>query len=259
MFSQVSVCPQGGRNLGRYTPQGRYNPPGEGCSTVPTLRKPHCWLLGACGEPLPCKAHSQWVEANNGTYFEVKWVRRLSFCSQGGGLCGWHPRADTPLPCPVHAGIHTPCPVYAGIHTPDQCMLGYTPPPAATAADGTHPTGMHSCYIKEISSSVVINGSQKRRSIFIVCWKHFRKTFSHVLKVPLTLSVMLLAITLQSFAYRFLNSLNDSLQNGSQPKIEMDRQHCRSVHAGAHCKWNLRNRAWMTNHFPVENPTYHLH
>ena len=39
-----------------------------------------------------------------------------------------------------------------------QCMLGYTPPlgqthhlgrhppPTATAADGTHPTEMHSCY-----------------------------------------------------------------------------------------------------------------
>ena len=31
-------------------------------------------------------------------------------------------------------GYTAPCPVHAGIH----------PPPAATAADGTHPTGMHS-------------------------------------------------------------------------------------------------------------------
>ena len=46
------------------------------------------------------------------------------------------PRADTP-PRPVHAWINTP---------PAQCMLGYTPPPTATAADGTHPTGMHSCW-----------------------------------------------------------------------------------------------------------------
>ena len=45
------------------------------------------------------------------------------------GVCGWHaPWADTPS-------------------TPTaQCMLGYTPPPVATAADGTHPTTMHSCY-----------------------------------------------------------------------------------------------------------------
>ena len=63
------------------------------------------------------------------------------------------PWADTPLP--VHAGMHTPrqtptipllsacwdthtpCPVHAKIHAP----------PEATAADGTHPTGMHSCSI----------------------------------------------------------------------------------------------------------------
>ena len=53
------------------------------------------------------------------------------------------PQAYTPLgryprqtpPCPVHAGIHTPPsrPVHVGIDM-------------ATAADGTHPTGMHSCF-----------------------------------------------------------------------------------------------------------------
>ena len=49
-----------------------------------------------------------------------------------------HPQADPPSQCmlgytPVHAGIHTPpCPVHAGIDM-------------ATAADGMHPTGMHSC------------------------------------------------------------------------------------------------------------------
>ena len=76
---------------------------------------------------------------------------------------------------PVHAGIHTPLGRHPlGRHPPAQCMLGYTPPPPAqcilgytspcpvhagntppcpvhagihmaTAADGTHPTGLHSC------------------------------------------------------------------------------------------------------------------
>ena len=39
---------------------------------------------------------------------------------------GRHPPGRHPL-CPVHAGINSP------------------PPPMATAVDGTHPTGMHSC------------------------------------------------------------------------------------------------------------------
>ena len=89
----------------------------------------------------------------------------------GGCLPGY-----THTPCPVHAGIHTPpCPVHAGIHThplpsacwdththplPSACWDTHTPcpvhagihtsprqipPKMATAADGTHPTGMHSC------------------------------------------------------------------------------------------------------------------
>ena len=47
---------------------------------------------------------------------------------------------------PLHTGIHP-----LGRHPPAQCMLGYTPPPAqcmlgyGQQADGTHPTGMHSC------------------------------------------------------------------------------------------------------------------
>ena len=51
---------------------------------------------------------------------------------------GQTPPGQTP-PCPVHAGIHTPpCPVYAGIDM-------------ATAADGAHPTGMHSCLVLMIT------------------------------------------------------------------------------------------------------------
>ena len=53
-------------------------------------------------------------------------------------LCRQEGRHSPPTPNPVHAGIHTPPPLpspYWG-----------TPPPAATAADGTHPIGMHSCF-----------------------------------------------------------------------------------------------------------------
>ena len=79
------------------------------------------------------------------------------------------PQADTSQPSACW-DTHTPCPMHAGKHTPPaQCMLGYTlllpsacwdthtplpsacwdtlPPHPPTPADGTHPTGMHSCYI----------------------------------------------------------------------------------------------------------------
>ena len=94
----------------------------------------------------------------------------LSVILFGGGWsapvhAGIHtPRADTP--CPVHAGIHPPAQCMLGYTPPAQCMLGYTPLPArcilgytppcpvhagidmATAADGRHPTGIHSCVIR---------------------------------------------------------------------------------------------------------------
>ena len=47
------------------------------------------------------------------------------------------PGAETP-PAQCMLGYTHPCPVHAGIHAP--------PLFAATAADGTHPTGMHSCF-----------------------------------------------------------------------------------------------------------------
>ena len=68
------------------------------------------------------------------------------------------------MSAPVHTGIHPLGRHPLGRHppladtplgqtTPAQCMLGYTPPcpvhagiDMATAADVTHPTGMHSCY-----------------------------------------------------------------------------------------------------------------
>ena len=52
----------------------------------------------------------------------------------------------------VYEGVHPS--MHWGRHPPTQCMLEYTSPgqtppvrylPTATAADGTHPTGKHSC------------------------------------------------------------------------------------------------------------------
>ena len=56
------------------------------------------------------------------------------------------PRQTPPAQCML--GYTPPCPVHAGIHTPlpSACWDTYMcNPPAATAADVTHPTGMHSC------------------------------------------------------------------------------------------------------------------
>ena len=83
----------------------------------------------------------------------------LSFClgrHPPGQTPPRHPWADTPHPGqtppppgrhPLPLGRHppgqTPPPSACwDTHPPTQCMLGYTPLPAATAADGTHPTGM---------------------------------------------------------------------------------------------------------------------
>ena len=49
---------------------------------------------------------------------------------------GRHPPEQTPLPSACW-----------DTHTPAQCMLVYITPLAATAADGTHATGMHSCIL----------------------------------------------------------------------------------------------------------------
>ena len=48
-------------------------------------------------------------------------------------------QADTPLSSACWDTHTPPCPVRAGIHLPPP------PRPAATAADGTHPSGMHIC------------------------------------------------------------------------------------------------------------------
>ena len=55
-------------------------------------------------------------------------------------------KADTPRPTACWDTL-PPRSVNAGIHAP----------PAATAADGTHPTGIHSCYVKKSARWKVSN------------------------------------------------------------------------------------------------------
>ena len=70
------------------------------------------------------------------------------------------------LPCPVHAGIHPPLPSACwDTPSPAQCMLGYTPHPAATAADGTHSTGLHTCQSIQ---------SQQMYHTYITCYWTFQ-------------------------------------------------------------------------------------
>ena len=96
----------------------------------------------------------------------------------GPGGCLPHPPAknprsgslqlDTPgqIPlCPVHAGIHTPharCMLGYTPHPPAQCILGYMPPAQCIQgygqqASGTHPTGMHSCFMSCIRPIKLLN------------------------------------------------------------------------------------------------------
>ena len=78
---------------------------------------------------------------------KVMFLHLSVILSTGGGGCipactwattplGRHPppQADTPCPPARHPRVDTP----SGRHPPQQ---------AATAADGTHPTGMHSCLV----------------------------------------------------------------------------------------------------------------
>ena len=71
--------------------------------------------------------------------------RRLSFCSQGGGVFSQHalgqtpPWADTPLPSACWDTHHPhPAQCMLGYTPPTQCMLGYTPPTNACWDKG-HP------------------------------------------------------------------------------------------------------------------------
>ena len=82
--------------------------------------------------------------------------------TEGGGvtpLAGRHPQqthpwwVDTPPGMQTHPTCRQTQPPQwqadtppAGRHPPGQTAPEQTPPEMATAADGTHPTGMHSCF-----------------------------------------------------------------------------------------------------------------
>ena len=61
------------------------------------------------------------------------------FCSQGGCL--------VPGGCLLPGGVSAPggVPAPRGCLVPGGCLVETPPGGTATAADGTHPTGMHSC------------------------------------------------------------------------------------------------------------------
>ena len=76
------------------------------------------------------------------------WLNKSTMC-QGGCYrpqrsCGKVMLSQACVKNSVGGGLSVA--VHAGIHTPGRHPPGQTPPlPVATAADGTYPTGMHSC------------------------------------------------------------------------------------------------------------------
>ena len=109
---------------------------GKQCITYVTVKSIASWLWKtrslndyhpqrSCGKVIFSQASV--ILSSGGVYSSMHWGRHPPPRQT--------PRWADTSPCPVHAGIHTPFTVHAGIH----------PHPAATAADGTHPTGMHSC------------------------------------------------------------------------------------------------------------------
>ena len=98
---------------------------------------------------------------------------------------GRHPLGRHPLWADTPAGIHTP---------PAQCMLGYTSPPpptpAATAADGTHPTGMHSCnYVMLTPSGERENMSTNVKQSYLYITNVFRPELHSVRSGNIVLNV----------------------------------------------------------------------
>ena len=111
MFSQVSVCPQGG-----CLPLG-------GVSATPPRQTP------------------PWADTPGQTPLGRHPPGQTPFPGQIPP--GQTSPRQTPPPAQCMLGYIPPCPLHAGIHPPAQYMLGY-----GQQAGGTHPTGMHSCFKK---------------------------------------------------------------------------------------------------------------
>ena len=63
-----------------------------------------------------------------------------------------HRRGFWGMSAPVHAGIHPRADTPPGQTPPSRHPPGRHPQQTATAADGTHPTGIHSCYFSIVAT-----------------------------------------------------------------------------------------------------------
>ena len=63
------------------------------------------------------------------------------------------------MSAPGGGGVSAPrgVPGRGGVSAPGGCLVGCPPPPTATAAGGTHPTGMHSCSLSTCSCKLSVN------------------------------------------------------------------------------------------------------
>ena len=119
MFLQVSVCPQG----------GAWSQDGEGvCSRG-------CLLPGGVPGPGVCLVQGSWYPRMHCPQGEpdLRVSAPGGVCSQG---CAWSREV---------------CLVWGRVGIP-RCTEADPPGEMATAADGTHTTGMHSCCLDALSS-----------------------------------------------------------------------------------------------------------
>ena len=87
---------------------------------------------------------------------------QVSFCRQGG-VCLWFGGCLPLVPGGVCLGRHPP---WTDIPLPSACWDAHTPAADTTGygqqADGTHPTGMHSCF----TFAFFINSDKIERPVF---------------------------------------------------------------------------------------------